>query len=100
MNKLLSTLSVACSLIFLVGVVNAQSEQQVRSELQKKIGPNTKIKSVSQSPISGIYEVLVGNEVFYTDANSKYLIQGEIIEIATGKNITEQNKQTQSHQMD
>ena len=92
MNKLLSTLSVACSLIFLVGVVNAQSEQQVRSELQKKIGPNTKIKSVSQSPISGIYEVLVGNEVFYTDANSKYLIQGEIIEIATGKNITEQKQ--------
>jgi len=92
LNKLLSTLSVACSLIFLVGVVNAQSEQQVRSELQKKIGPNTKIKSVSQSPISGIYEVLVGNEVFYTDANSKYLIQGEIIEIATGKNITEQKQ--------
>jgi thiol:disulfide interchange protein DsbC len=92
LNKLLSTLALACSLAFLAGVVNAQSEQQVRSELQKKIGPNTKIKSVSQSPISGIYEVLVGNEVFYTDANSKYLIQGEIIEIATGKNITEQKQ--------
>ena len=73
-------------------MVNAQSEQQVRSELQKKIGPNTKIKGVSQSPIPGIYEVLVGNDVFYTDANSKYLIQGEIIEIATGKNITEQKQ--------
>jgi thiol:disulfide interchange protein DsbC len=92
LNKLLSTLALACSFTFLAGAVNAQSEQQVRSELQKKIGPNTKIKSVSQSPISGIYEVLVGNEVFYTDANSKYLIQGEIIEIATGKNITEQKQ--------
>ena len=92
LNKLLSTLALACSLVFLVGTVNAQSEQQVRSELQKKIGQNTKIKSVSQSPISGIYEVLVGNEIFYTDANSKYLIQGEIIEIATGKNITEQKQ--------
>ena len=92
LNKLLSTLVLACSLTFLAGVVNAQSEQQVRSELQKKIGPNTKIKSVSQSPISGLYEVLVGNEVFYTDVNSKYLIQGEIIEIATGKNITEQKQ--------
>lgn len=92
MNKLFSTIALACSLAFLAGIVNAQSEQQVRSELQKKIGPNTKIKSVSQSPISGIYEVLVGNDVFYTDANSKYLIQGEIIEIATGKNITEQKQ--------
>lgn len=75
-----------------MGMVKAQSEQQVRTDLQKKVGPNTKIKSVSPSPISGIYEVLVGNEVFYTDANSKYLIQGEIIEIATGKNITEQKQ--------
>lgn len=92
LNKLFSTIALACSLTVLAGIVNAQSEQQVRSELQKKIGPNTKIKSVSQSPISGLYEVLVGNDVFYTDANSKYLIQGEIIEIATGKNITEQKQ--------
>ena len=92
MNKLLSTIALFCVLILSIGMVNAQSEQQIRSELQKKIGPNTKIKSVSLSPIPGIYEVLVGNEVFYTDANSKYLIQGEIIEIATGKNITEQKQ--------
>ena len=92
MNKLLSTITLFCVLILSIGMVNAQSEQQIRSDLQKKIGSNTKIKSVSLSPIPGIYEVLVGNEVFYTDANSKYLIQGEIIEIATGKNITEQKQ--------
>ena len=92
MNKLLSTIALFCVLILSIGMVHAQSEQQIRSDLQKKIGSNTKIKSVSLSPIPGIYEVLVGNEVFYTDANSKYLIQGEIIEIATGKNITEQKQ--------
>jgi thiol:disulfide interchange protein DsbC len=93
LNKLFWTVAFTGLLTFLTGIVHAQSDQQVRSELQKKIGSNTKIKSVSASPIPGIYEVLVGNEVFYTDANSKYLIQGEIIELATGKNITEQ-KQT------
>ena len=92
MNKLFSIIALACSLTLLVGTVKAQSEQQVRTELQKKIGANTKIKSVSPSPIPGVFEVLVGNDVFYTDANSKYLIQGEIIEIATGKNITEQKQ--------
>lgn len=92
LNKLFSIFALACSFSLFAGVVNAQSEQQVRSELQKKIGANTKIKSVSPSPIPGLYEVLVGNDVFYTDANSKYLIQGEIIEIATGKNITEQKQ--------
>jgi len=92
LNKLFLTIAFTGLLPLLMGTVHAQSDQQVRSELQKKIGANTKIKSVSASPIPGIYEVLVGNEVFYTDANSKYLIQGEIIEIATGKNITEQKQ--------
>jgi len=92
LNKFFSTIALFSFLSISIGMVQAQSEQQVRSDLQKKVGPNTKIKSVSPSPIPGIYEVLVGNEVFYTDTNSKYLIQGEIIEIATGKNITEQKQ--------
>ncbi len=76
----------------LTGHASAQTEQQIKTELQKRIGGGAKIKNVSPSPISGVYEVLVGNDVFYTDASSKYLIQGEIIEIATGKNITEQRQ--------
>ena len=92
MNKLFSTIALVSFLSISIGMVQAQSEQQIRSDLQKKVGSNTKIKSIAPSPIPGIYEVLVGSEVFYTDANSKYLIQGEIIEIATGKNITEQKQ--------
>ena len=92
MNKLFSTFILISLLGLCVGTIQAQSDQQIRSDLQKKVGSSTKIKSVSPSPIPGIYEVLVGNEIFYTDANSKYLIQGEIIEIATGKNITEQKQ--------
>ena len=92
MNKFFFTLALFSLLGISIGIVQAQPEQQIRSELQKKIGPNAKIKSVSPSPIPGVYEVLVGNEVFYADASSKYLIQGEIIEIATGKNITEQKQ--------
>ena len=50
------------------------------------------LKSVSPAPVSGLYEVLVGNDIFYTDTSGKYLIQGEIIELASGKNITEQRQ--------
>lgn len=92
LNKLFSNLILISLLSLCIAAVQAQSEQQIRTDLQKKVGPNTKIKGISPSPIPGIYEVLVGNEIFYTDANSKYLIQGEIIEIASGKNITEQKQ--------
>jgi thiol:disulfide interchange protein DsbC len=74
------------------GYAHAQPEQQIKSEIQKKLGPNAKVKGVSAAPVPGLYEVLVGNEVFYTDSSAKYLIQGEIIELATGKNLTEQRQ--------
>lgn len=69
--------------------MHAQVEQQVKTEIQKKLGANAKVRSVTASPVSGLYEVLVGNEIFYTDTSGKYLIQGEIIELASGKNLTE-----------
>jgi thiol:disulfide interchange protein DsbC len=92
LNKFFTGIAIACCLNFSASIANAQPEQQIKSELQKKIGSNGKIRNVSASPISGVYEVLVGNDIVYTDSNGKYLFQGEIIEIATGKNITEQRQ--------
>lgn len=92
MNKWLSALALACAAFTLIPLAQAQSEPQIKAELQKKLGGNAKIKSVAATPIAGIYEVLLDNEVFYTDKNSRYLIQGEIIDIASGKNITEQRQ--------
>ena len=92
LNKFLSALTVIYLTLASIGFAHAQSEQQIKTDLQKKLGANAKVKSVTPGPISGIYEVIVGNEVFYTDKNSKYLIQGEIINLDTGKNITEQRQ--------
>ena len=92
MNKYLSAISFICAFLFCSGYTYAQPEQQIKSEIQKKLGANAKVKGVSAAPVPGLYEVLVGNEVFYTDSSAKYLIQGEIIELATGKNITEQRQ--------
>ena len=92
MNKFFSTVALIGASLIYAGLVHAQPEQQIKTEIQKKLGTNAKVKSVSPAPISGIYEVLVGNDIFYTDTSGKYLIQGEIIELASGKNITEQRQ--------
>jgi len=89
--KFISALLVCTGLIFSTQI-QAQAEQQIKVDIQKKLGASVKVKSVSPAPVSGLYEVLVGNEIFYTDAAGKYLFQGEIIELATGKNITEQRQ--------
>jgi thiol:disulfide interchange protein DsbC len=89
--KFISALLVCTGLIFSTQI-QAQAEQQIKVDIQKKLGASVKVKSVSPAPVSGLYEVLVGNEIFYTDTAGKYLFQGEIIELATGKNITEQRQ--------
>ena len=92
MNKLFSALALVIATFLCTGLAHAQAEQQIKTEIQKKLGPNAKVKSVSPTPVVGIYEVLVGNDIVYTDAPGKYIIQGEIIELASGKNITEQRQ--------
>ncbi len=92
MIKFLSAAILVAASIICVGQVNAQSEQNIKAELQKKLGSNVKVKSVSPAPVAGLYEVIVGNEIVYTDITGKYLIQGEIIELSNGKNITEQRQ--------
>ena len=92
MNKLLSAIAFIGAALICTTPLHAQQEQQLKTEIQKKLGANAKVKSVSPAPVSGLYEVLVGNDIFYTDTSGKYLIQGEIIELASGKNITEQRQ--------
>jgi thiol:disulfide interchange protein DsbC len=81
-----------CASLVFSGSAFAQTEQQIKTEIQKKLGSNVKVRSVTPAPVSGLYEVLVGNEIIYTDSSGKYLIQGEIIELASGKNLTEQRQ--------
>lgn len=92
LSKFLSAIVFISATLLCAGQLHAQPEQQVKAEIQKKLGANAKVKSVAPAPVTGLYEVLVGNDIFYTDASAKYLIQGEIIELASGKNLTEQRQ--------
>ena len=92
LNKFLSSGLAILGILLCIGVAHGQTEQQLKADLQKKLGANAKVRSVAPAPVGGLFEVLVGNDVFYTDSTGKYLIQGEIIELATGKNITEQRQ--------
>ena len=45
--------------------------------------------SLTESPISGVYQVLYGTEVVYVSADGKYFIAGDMIDMATRKNLSE-----------
>ena len=66
------------------------TEQKVKTELQKQLGDRAKISTVRSTPIQGLYEVTIGNDVVYADASARYLVQGDVIDLKSGINLTEQ----------
>ena len=72
------------------GMAGAQ-EAAIRKTLKERIPELPKIVSISKTPINGLYEVLLeDNEIYYTDANGHYLVQGSLIDTRTKRNLTEE----------
>ena len=52
--------------------------------------PDLKVEDVRPSKIKGIYEIRIGAESAYVSADGKYVITGDMYEIDTRVNVTEQ----------
>ena len=88
MTKNLKHVSIGILILGMASSVFALNEKQIRKEIQKRLGTSANVRNVTPSPIPGLFEVQVNNEIFYTDSNAKYLIQGEMVELASGNNLT------------
>ncbi len=83
------TLAVA-GLLLAATTLQAQ-EAAIRKNLAERIPQLEKIDEVSKSPIDGLYEVRVnGADIYYTDAQANYLIQGNLIDTKQRRNLTEE----------
>ena len=49
-----------------------------------------KIDEISKTKIPGIFELRVGTDIFYSDANGDHLIEGHLVDTKTGANLTEE----------
>lgn len=62
----------------------------IKDTLQKNyaqlIGP---IDQVNKSPIPGLYEVVTGDHIFYTDKTAHYLIDGSMFDLKMRRNLTD-----------
>ena len=62
----------------------------IKDTLQKNyeqlIGP---VDQVKKSPIPGLYEVVTGDHIFYTDKTAQYLIDGAMFDLKARRNLTE-----------
>jgi thiol:disulfide interchange protein DsbC len=66
-------------------------EDVIRKTLAERIPKLPKIDEVSRSPMAGLFEVRIGGtDIYYTDAGGNFLIDGQMIDTKSGKNITEE----------
>ena len=69
----------------------ATPEATIRKVLAERFTDLPKIDEISKAPMSGLYEVRVGTDFFYTDAEGSYLIiGGQLLETKTRRNVTEE----------
>ena len=64
-------------------------EAAIKQALSKSM-PTMKIDSVTPSEIKGLYEVIVGANIFYVSEDGKYLLQGRLVDVAGRKDLTEE----------
>src|SRR3984957_17006547 len=82
--------AVAVAAILGIGVA-AQADQttdKLKATLQSRMG-DTEIKTVTKSPIPGIYEVNLGTQIVYSDATGNYMLLGDMVDTRTRANLTE-----------
>ncbi|MSQ70861.1 MAG: DsbC family protein [Betaproteobacteria bacterium] len=67
-------------------------ESQIRRDIESRF-PGVKVDSITKTPYFGLYEVLIGSELLYTDEKVTYFFNGSVIDAKTRRNLTEERQQ-------
>ncbi len=64
-------------------------EAAIRKNLAERLPNLPKIDEVSKTPMAGLYEIRIGNDVYYSDENGDYWIEGSLVDTRTKTDLTE-----------
>lgn len=68
-------------------------EAEVKAAWQKRY-PEYPVRSVTKTPVPGIWEIYVGDHILYSNDDVSYLFDGILVETAHRTNLTEDRMQT------
>jgi len=70
---------------------DATGAEKLKLALAKSM-PNVQTTKISATPIEGLYEVIVGSQVVYMSVDARYMIEGDLFDLKTKKNVSEDAK--------
>ena len=71
--------------------VAADSVDKLKQALAKRM-PNVKPTKISATPVIGLFEVIVGSQVVYMSGDARYMIEGDLFDLTTSRNVSEEAK--------
>ncbi len=60
--------------------------------IRNVLGNRYAIGSILQTPVKQLYQVNIGSEIYYIDDSGRYLLHGDLIDLETQANLTEDNR--------
>jgi thiol:disulfide interchange protein DsbC len=85
----------AAALLLALGVTAAvhANDAVIRKNLAERLPLLGKIDEINKTPMPGIFEVRVGSELLYSDAEGNYIFQGSLIDAKRQRNLTEERQE-------
>jgi len=86
--KLSSLAAVAGFSLAAFSVQAQQDIEKMKVDLQHKI-QEAPVESLKKVPYGGLYEAVIGGDIYYTNSGLDFLVAGSIIDLKTSENITQ-----------
>lgn len=88
--KLKSHVHVSALLLSLVAFTAQADDLSAIAKNLRWLYPSTQIDEVRPAPISGVYEVVMGKNIGYTNSEGRYFMFGHVFDMKTRQDLTQQ----------
>ena len=85
-------IAVTAAALFIVGAyADTDRDNRLRQAINE-VFPDVEIDRVKQSPIPGLYEVMLGTDMVYMSEDGRYILQGDLIDLGERVNLSERER--------
>ncbi len=79
-------------LLFSSGIYADPDREDFLRKAITDVFPDVEITRIKPAPIPGLYEVMLGTEMFYLSEDGRYILQGDLIDLGEKINLSEQER--------
>lgn len=95
MTRLIGRLALLIGLLCGSATYAADDHQAAREAIKKRLESlqmDFSIKGIEPTPVANLYEVDIGHRVVYATANGRYLLRGDLLDLAGPRNLTQERR--------